>query len=65
MFRLRMRRGRAMLTASLDPEREPSTSAGAGDEVLVSEETAAFLMRQRAANVIEIIEPAESDNPPP
>jgi hypothetical protein len=60
-----MRRGRAMLTASSDPEREPSTSAGAGDEVLVSEETAAFLVRQRAADIIEIIEAADSDNSPP
>jgi hypothetical protein len=54
-----------MLTASSDPEREPSTSAGAGDEVLVSEETAAFLVRQRAADIIEIIEAADSDNSPP
>ncbi len=65
MFRLRMRPGRAMLTMSPNPDQEPSTSAGAGDEVLVSEETAAFLMRQRAAEIIEIIEPGQRDNPQP
>lgn len=65
MFRLRMRHGRAMLTGSSDPEREPGISAGAGDEVVVTEETAAFLVRQRAADIVEIIEPAESNQPPP
>jgi hypothetical protein len=54
-----------MLTASSDPEREPSTSAGAGDDVLVSEKTAAFLVRQRAGDIIEIIEPGESDQSAP
>jgi hypothetical protein len=52
-----MRRGRALLTATSDPERDPSTSAGAGEEVVVSEETAAFLVRKRAAKIVEIIEP--------
>ena len=31
---------------------------------MVSEKTAAFLMRQRAAEIIEIIEATESDDPP-
>lgn len=57
-----MRPGRAVLSVSSDPEREPATSAGAGEEVVVSEETAAFLIRQRAADVVEIIEP-DSDGP--
>ena len=50
-----------MLSASSDSERESPTSAGAGDEVLVSEDAAAFLVRQRAADIVEIIEPTESD----
>jgi hypothetical protein len=54
-----------MFTASSDPELEPPISAGAGDELLVSEKTAAFLVRQRAADIVEIIEPDESDQPAP
>ena len=50
-----------MLTMSSDSEREPATAAGAGEEVVVSEETAAFLVRGRAADIVEIIEPDESD----
>jgi hypothetical protein len=64
-FRLRMRPGRAMVTFTTDPEREPASTAGAAEEVIVSEETAAFLIRQRAADIVEIIEPAESDQPAP
>jgi GrpB-like predicted nucleotidyltransferase (UPF0157 family) len=64
MVRLRLRPGRAVLTASSDPEREPPVSAGAGDEVVVSEKAAAFLIRQRAADVVERIELPESDRPP-
>jgi hypothetical protein len=63
MFRLRMRAGSAMLTATSDPEREPATSAGAGDEIVVSEEAAAFLVRRRAAEIVEVIEPSENDIP--
>ena len=54
-----MRPGRALLTATSDPERKPPTSAGAGDEVVVSEETAAFLVRQRAVEIVEVIESGE------
>jgi len=54
-----------MLTATSEPEREPATSAAAGDEVVVSERAAAFLIRQRAAEIVEIIEPAENDHPAP
>ena len=50
-----------MLSVSSDPEREPPTSASAGEEVVVSEETAAFLVRQRAAQIVEIVEQSESD----
>ena len=59
LFRLRMRPGRAMLTATNDGTEAPSASSG--DEVIVSEEVAAFLVRQRAAEVIEVIEPGDPD----
>jgi hypothetical protein len=54
-----------MLTGSTDPENDPPNSAGAGEEVVVSEETAAFLIRHRSAEIIEIMEAAESGDPPP
>jgi hypothetical protein len=63
LFRLRMRPGRAMLTASSDPERESPTAAGGGEEVVVSEETAAFLVRQRAAEIVEVIESGDGEHP--
>jgi hypothetical protein len=44
-------------------EGESRGSAAAGDELVVSEEVAAFLVRQRAAQIVEVIEPAESDDP--
>jgi hypothetical protein len=59
LFRLRMRPGRAMLTATNDGTEAPSASSG--DEVIVAEEVAAFLVRQRAAEVIEVIEPGDPD----
>jgi hypothetical protein len=45
-----------MLTASSDPDLEAATSAAAGEEVVVPEEAAAFLVRQRAADIVEVIE---------
>jgi hypothetical protein len=54
-----------MFTASTDPEREPATAAGAGEEGVVSEVTPAFLIRQRTADIVEIFEPDESDQPAP
>ena len=54
-----------MLTATTDPEREPATSASEGEEVVVSEETAASLVRQRAADIVEIFAPGERDQSPP
>jgi len=50
-----------MFTATAEPEREPAISAGAGEEVVVSEKTAAFLIRQRAADIVEILHTDESD----
>jgi len=52
-----MRPGRAMLTATDDGTEAPSASSG--DEVIVAEEVAAFLVRQRAAIVIDLIEPGD------
>ena len=51
-----------MLTATSD-ESEAGTSAAAEDELVVSEEVAAFLVRQRAAQIIEVIEPDDSYDP--
>ena len=48
-----------------DPDSEPATSAGAGEEVVVSEKTAAFLVRQRAAHIVEVFDPDESDQAAP
>jgi hypothetical protein len=45
-----------MFTTSSNPDEEAPTSARAGEEVLVSEQAAAFLVRQRAADIVEIIE---------
>jgi hypothetical protein len=61
MVRLKLRPGRAVLTATSDPRQEPLPAAGAEDEIVVSEQAAAFLVRQRAAVVIEIIESGEGD----
>jgi hypothetical protein len=56
LFRIKMRPGRAMFTATRDAETEPPTSAGENEEVVVSETAAAFLVRQRAAEILEVIE---------
>lgn len=58
-FKVRMRPGRAVLTATNDGTEAPSASSG--EEVVVAEKVAAFLVRQRAADVIEVIEPADPD----
>ena len=49
-----------MLTATNDGAEAPSASPG--EEVVVAEEVAAFLVRQRAADVIEVINPADADD---
>ena len=54
-----------MFTMTPDRDSEPATSAGAGEEVIVSEKTAAFLVRQRAAEIIKIFNPDESDEAAP
>jgi hypothetical protein len=67
-FRLRVRPGHAIVTAAPDRDSESSTSAGAGagEEVVVSEKTAAFFVRRRAVDIVEIIsDPDESDQSAP
>ena len=55
-----MRPGSAMLTARNDGGKTPSGSGC--EEVVVREGVAAFLVRQRAAEIIEVI---ERDDPEP
>jgi hypothetical protein len=50
-----------MFTVTPGDGSEPPTSAGAGEEVVASEKTAAFLVRQRAADIVEVFDPDESD----
>jgi hypothetical protein len=59
-FRIKMRPGRALLGATNDGTH--AAQAGADDEVVVPEDTAAFLVRNRAAKVIEVVERVE-DSP--
>jgi hypothetical protein len=53
-FRLKIRPGRSFFTYTSSPDQTP-VSASAGDEVVVSEDVAAELIRDRAAYVIEVI----------
>jgi hypothetical protein len=57
MFKIRIRPGRALLGMTNDGTDAPQ--AGSGEEVVVSEHTAAFLARNGAAEVIEVVEPSE------
>lgn len=55
VFRVRMRRGRALLSgAAGGGTGQPGST---DEEVVVAEETAAFLVREQAAEVVEVIEP--------
>jgi hypothetical protein len=54
-----MRPGRSFIAATNDGSDAPS--AGAGEEKVVREDVAAFLVRERAAQVIEVIEPESKD----
>ena len=58
-----MRPFRAMLTITDEESQCPSASSG--EEIVVSEKEAAFLVRQRAADVIEVIERGPADGPQP
>jgi hypothetical protein len=55
-FRLRMRKGTAMVSFASDGPQGGGGTAAAGDEIVVPETTAAFLVRQRSAEIIEVIE---------
>ncbi len=59
-FRLRIRPGRSIATFTSSPEKTP-VSARAGEEVVVSEEVAAALLRTRAADLIEVSDASEDD----
>lgn len=59
LFKIKMSPGRALITASNDGADTPA--AAAAEEVVVGEHVAAFLLRQRAAEIIEIIEPSDRD----
>ena len=52
-----------MLTASSD-ETQPE-AANAGEEIVLSEVAAAFLVRQRAVDIIEVIDAPKSEEPLP
>jgi hypothetical protein len=60
MFRVRMRPGHMMATTR---ENASMTTAGAGDEIVVTEKVAAFLMKQGAAEVVEVIDRADDASP--
>jgi hypothetical protein len=60
LFKIKMRPGRALLGMTNDGAEAPH--AESGEEVVVSEHTAAFLARNRAAEVIDVVEPSE-DSP--
>lgn len=47
-----------MLTASTDGAHPGS--AGAGEEIVVPESVAAFLVRQRAVDIIDVLDPADA-----
>jgi hypothetical protein len=60
-FRIRMRPGHGMVSAASDGTNAPR--AEAGEEVVVPEKTAAFLVRRRAAEIIEVIDPPDAGKP--
>ena len=61
-FRLRLRPGRAVLSARSDGL--PDEAAEAGEEIVLPEAEAAFLVRKRVVDIIEVID-APSDEPKP
>lgn len=57
LFKIKMRRGSALIGMTSDSTEPPQ--AGSEEEAVVDEHTAAFLVRKRAAEVIEVIESSE------
>jgi hypothetical protein len=60
LFKIRMRPGRALIGMTNDGTEAPR--ADSGEEVIVSEHTAAVLARNHAAEVIEVVEPSEDSS---
>jgi hypothetical protein len=60
-FRLRLRPGRAVVSFNPDA-RQPNNQSDSGVEIVVSEPEAAFLVRQRAVDIIEVFD-APTDEP--
>lgn len=60
LWKIRMRPGRALLGMRNDGSE--ATQADSGEEVIVSEHAAAFLARNRAAEVMEVVEPSEASS---
>lgn len=60
-FRLRLRPGRAMV--GFGSKGLEDTHGEAGDEIVVPEATAAFLVRQRAVDIVEVIDPPTEPKP--
>ena len=64
IFRLRMRPGRALISFSDDPNVQVPPSPGDGEEILASEAIAGSLVKQRAAEIVEVIEePSGTESP--
>jgi hypothetical protein len=55
-FRIRMRKGVALISFASDGTEGAGGTSAAGDEIVVPEATAAFLVRQRSADIVEVIE---------
>jgi hypothetical protein len=59
LFKIKMRRGRALLGMTNDGSDAPR--AGSAGAVVVDEHTAAFLVRNRAATVVEVVETTDDN----
>ena len=60
LFKLRLRPGRALIGFGSDEARQ--RSATAGEEIVVTEEIAASLIRHRAAEIVEVIDNSTEDS---
>lgn len=55
-FRLRLKPGRGVVRSYPDARQLDAESDGDGAEIIASEEEAAFLVRQRAVDIIEVLD---------
>jgi len=60
LFKVRMRSGRALIGFGSDEARQ--RSATAGEEIVVTEEIAASLIRHRAGEIVEVIDNSTEDS---